>query len=326
MMNKKIYNWLLLPVWLCLLAGMAGCSSEVVEDEGSLPSPDGGTYLNITARGVVIDTPANADDFEDYIQSIRVIGFNANNAIICNTLFKAEESGNTKQWTSADDDKITISNLLEEDTAVGTCTFYFIANEEGHNLTGQLTASTLTPSTLKTIPVTFTATEAQWKVSTPILMTGEIDCTIIPGKTVTMHVDLTRALAKAVIGGVTKSDVSVTPYSYRLTLFVPSSYTLFPSENLPSTTDGSVNIEWAGSDTNLAPCYFPEGSGIAVTDLSITADKTYSTLASSGALGDVSRNHEFTINLRLEEDPVQIGLAFEVQQWVGKDVIIPPFN
>lgn len=80
MMNKKyIYQYLLLPLLVCLMAGTAGCSS----DADSTPNGEGSRYVNVTMNIATRATgvPTAGTLLETNIKSIRVYAFSGDDQV-----------------------------------------------------------------------------------------------------------------------------------------------------------------------------------------------------------------------------------------------------
>lgn len=203
MMNKKyIYQYLLLPLLACLMAGAAGCSSEVVpqEDDNGKQTAGGGTYLMITTRGINTTASVGDAEFEDYVESIRVIGFNTAGKLVCNELHDKStiEINGTGEKAIA-----TIKQKVEE---MGVLHLYFIANEKEYEvrdvsttaevyLFSKLTDSNLTEEGLKDIILHYTPSKFI-KGESPFLMIGQETALVLKSNLSIGVVGLERTFAK----------------------------------------------------------------------------------------------------------------------------------
>ena len=126
MINKhSIYNWLFFPLLASLLAGsVASCINDPAMEEDT----SGKSTLSITVRGVTTTVPTDGD-YDEYIKTLRIIGYDAEGTVVCNQMHQGAELS-----LVTGEDAIQINQLLEESFQGGTCTFYFIANEEGYSI------------------------------------------------------------------------------------------------------------------------------------------------------------------------------------------------
>lgn len=364
MMNKKhIYQYLLLPLLACLMAGTAGCSSDASEGEVQ-SSPDGNTHITFTTRGIVTENPVengaitDYDAFDSYIQSLRIIGF-CNGEVKYNQLFKATESGDAKAWTLVNDDnEIDITDILSSPVN-GVYTFYFIANEEGHtvagsadNLADKLMASDLTPSVLDGMGINFTADEITG--GTPLIMTQKQSFLIRVGQTNSItNVELVRALAKAqleirkeeantndygnVSASITQTELGKIHSSYAL--MAESTYS--GSEALKNITTGIFIGENGNLPTENGYIYFYESNPIylpeknleeAANAINITTSITNgSSTPYDFPIGDPNKN--FSIERNTEYTTIVTFLtlydfSFNCMtiSWGEKTMEVPPFE
>lgn len=280
--KKYILNNLLLPVFACLLAGLAGCSNEVVpQDEGDNPDNSRRSSFSVSVRGVVTGNATDASGLyeDDYVHSIRILAFDSNGAVKYNQLFESEANttSGALAWTNATSTEIIIDKQ-ELSLERGNYTFYFIANEKGHTLADDATANSLaeqlkdkdenlplTLNDLKAIKVTY----ADPSADKPILMTAEKTVSIIPGVDVNIsNVKLVRTIAKVELQIRKSADNSITDYEFsdvKITGKIPVSFSLLFNENEKYTLSGDdqlVNMTGLTDVTNgsLATyiAYLPE--------------------------------------------------------------------
>lgn len=132
MKNKQyIYRWLFLPLVACIMAGTTGCGSDMTEESGK-PSPDGGTYLTVTARGITTTPPASGGNYDDYIKTLRIIVFNEQGDVVCNELW-GEGGKNLELGGTAPEQYIVLKEKIGN--GGGKYSFYLIANEGEHKTT-----------------------------------------------------------------------------------------------------------------------------------------------------------------------------------------------
>ena len=271
MKNKQyIYRWLFLPLVACIMAGTTGCGSDMTEESGK-PSPDGGTYLTVTARGIT-DQPPTGGNYDDYIASLRILAFDENGGKLCNTLYKGSEGNGAKQWT-ATDDAITIKEKIGN--GGGKYSFYFIANEEGYqtNDNNQTLSAVLSNidnmDALKAINIMYSRGSGQIPGATAILMSRTLeDVAVWPGKENAINVELLRAFAKFEL--VVKDETNPSTIQTINNVTIPSGtlpmyYTLFEGQSLNTEVrfDNDIAISNATSSSSDelfrgATVYLPE--------------------------------------------------------------------
>ena len=125
MINKhSIYNWLFFPLLAFMLAGSA---ASCINDPAMEEDTSGKSTLSITVRGITITDPSTTGgSYEDYVKTLRVIGYDDADTVICNEKYEADELGEVKE---NEGDTYEITQDLEDAFQGGVCDFYFIANE-----------------------------------------------------------------------------------------------------------------------------------------------------------------------------------------------------
>ena len=127
MINKhSIYNWLFYPLLaILLIGGIYGCSNEQAMEEGNI---SGKSTLSIMVRGITTAEPSTGGNYDDYVETLRVIGYDDADAVLCNEKYEGDELGEIKEKDG--DTYIEIIQNLEDAFQGGVCDFYFIANED----------------------------------------------------------------------------------------------------------------------------------------------------------------------------------------------------
>lgn len=299
----------------------------------------GKSTLSITMRGVTIN-PDNG--YDEYIKTLRIIGFDANERVVCNQLFDYVDNNGIPNFEVTESDEVNITQTLEDAFQGGVCDFYFIANEEGYTvyesqdgLSKFLEGENLTKDALDKCVIAFDA----FKLNTdyPILMTATSSSQLIkPGENVIGTVYLVRCIAalqlvvKTPISGVTLSNVSLTG-SY------PDSFSLF-------------NINYLGF-TSMDIL-----ENIYLSPIAISEEEKNEGIVYSGRIffpeqlrGDISAKYSFSINnkpftLKVVDDDRLIernncyktiatydnssvkALDYEVTFWTNVEVNIPEFK
>lgn len=197
MINKhSIYNWLIFPLLASLLAGSAtSCINDPTMEE---EKTSGKTTLSITVRGVTQEP--EKDGYDEYIKTLRLIVFDAS-GLVCNEFYNQEA---ISEWTVMGDGANTYYDITQElqNFFGGNCRFYFIANEEGYDVSTGTSLSkfledTFTEDDLKTCIMASTSDDVDWS-NKPILMIANPSAQYIkPGENNTIaDVRLVRCVAK----------------------------------------------------------------------------------------------------------------------------------
>ena len=343
--NRKIYSLLLTLVFACLMLVQASCSNDIAETTPE--QVPGGTYLTIVTRGIVTGDE-DKSNYEDYVGSLRVIAFK-NGQVVLNkklTELPQENTDDTKVDITEEGETILLSS------GGGFYTFYFIANEEGHNVVGgsdlstALAEGTITAaSQLENMQVQFTVEEIKAPTTfgnntTYMLMSTKMTVYIEEGVDKTIEVKLDRALAKAQL--VIQSTSEITNVNVSLPENeIPGSYSLIKQETIGSSSSA------LGEDIQLDPTtdkpfydkaesennqyvsevvYLPERSATSADDAlyySITiGGNTYNNVASiADGITDAAkvnyniiRNYAYT-TICTYSQPATLSLTYTVQPW-----------
>lgn len=262
--KQYIYHWLFFPLLAILLAsGTTGCSNESVMEEEE--ATYGKTSLVVTVRSITT-TPDNATTYYDeYVKTLRIIGFDASGNLVCNGFYNQLE-----QVTNAASIKITqeLQNFQG-----GTCKLYFIANEGNYTTTSNTTLnnfftdenSVLTEPNLTDCIISASSTNDKWGTN-PILMTAQTSAYIQSGKTEQNigKIELFRCVAKVqlqIVDETGSANITGTP---TLSGSYPDSYSLLDVGTYTSWTGDnsySVELKEKADDKTLytsQEIYFPE--------------------------------------------------------------------
>ena len=342
-MIKKysIYNWLFYPLLtILLIGGIYGCSNEQAMEEGNI---SGKSTLSIMVRGITTAEPSTGGSYDDYVKTLRVIGYDDAGTVICNEKYEADELGEVKE--NEGDTYIEITQDLEDAFQGGVCDFYFIANENyyyvydtGQKLSEFLENANLTKSDLEECNIAF-GEEDDLVPDYPILMTVHSTPHFLkPGDNVIDGISLIRCLARiqlkiskdeSVVNELTASDVTLNgtyPDSY--SLWNTGTYTGYQAKelNYPLTNNSSDAVF-----TSQA-LYFPEklgkgGNAQTDTDLKFSFTLTegsnsnnyeveISEETSGGGIDyDIHRNHWYTTMATYYGMQGSLGITFEVEDW-----------
>lgn len=195
MIDKRyIYQWLLLPLFACLTAGIVGCSNDMTESG----KDEGASYLIINTRG--INNTGTPED--EYVGRIRVLAFDDKGGLVCNEL-------HTEFAVDTQKDEAIIKQEIKGHR--GKIHLYLVANEswkdsDGYEVETDQPGNDYLPGELAKI-----TNEADFKKlmlhytpnvyiegAVPFLMTGETVASLNGGN-VSGNVELVRAFAKMTV-------------------------------------------------------------------------------------------------------------------------------
>ena len=345
MINKhSIYNWLFFPLLASLLAGSAtSCINDPTMEE---EDTSGKTTLSITVRGV---TTTNGSS-DEYIKTLRIIGFDETGTVVCNKLHPGTDF-------KIENDALNITQIMEEAFQGGVCDFYFIANEETYKVSGGtdlynfLISSELNKSNLEGCHIatpsnhSFTPSE-----TTPILMTTSVRTTLKPGDNTINNIELVRCFAKLQLKIVNKSGEVISVTNPKINGSYPNSYSLWNGSssenwnqndphyeidlnplNQSSVTDDAQNYPLYYS----TEVYFPErlfldannNKDNAITFSFTLNNKTYNVEVADAAGTDfnIRRNTHYTVIATLKKKET-VTFNILVNAWDGKTMYVPAFE
>lgn len=351
MINKQsIYYWFFFPLLALLSAGsLTSCIYDSVLEETDM---SGKSTLSITMRGITTTDPGSSGSYDDYVKTLRIIGFDANERVVCNQKYSGTDLGTVEG--TAPNTYIEITQTLEDAFQGGVCDFYFIANEDGYTvydsqdeLSEFLEGENLTKNALDKC-VRATPTGIATLGSSPILMTTSVRSTLKPGDNTINNIELVRCFAKVQLKIVNKSGGKVSVGDPKLVGTYPDSYSLW---------DGSSSENWKKNDTpyeislslsestiteemqtlyTSQEIYFPErllGEGnneeSNAMKFSFTLNgKSYKPAIanSEGTDFNIRRNTHYTVTATLNSAPVDVTFNIEVIPWTEVEVDVPPFN
>lgn len=200
MINKQsIYYWFFFPLLALLSAGsLTSCIYDSVLEETDM---SGKSTLSITMRGVT-NSP-DVDGYDEYIKTLRIIVFDAS-GLVCNQFYNRDV---ISSWEVKGQSPNTYYDITQElqNFSGGNCRFYFIANEEGYNISSNnattlstfLNNESLTEDGLKACIIASTPDDQDWSEK-PILMIANPSAQYIkPGNDIKIaDVELVRCIAK----------------------------------------------------------------------------------------------------------------------------------
>lgn len=276
MINKQsIYYWFFFPLLALLSAGsLTSCIYDsVLEEEDT----SGKSTLSITMRGVT-NSP-DVDGYDDYIHTLRIIVFDAS-GLVCNQFYNRNV---ISLWEVKGQSPNTYYDITQEleNFSGGNCRFYFIANEEGYNISSNNTTTlstflnnkSLTEDGLKACIIASTPDDQDWSEK-PILMIANPSAQYIkPGNDIKIaDVELVRCIAKVQLivqkDNTTENKIpendEVTISNVSLHGSRPDSYTLwdtksyFAANSDEYTHDFTITNGNVGYGTDVFPAYFSD--------------------------------------------------------------------
>lgn len=264
--KQYIYHWLFFPLLASLLAGSAtSCINDPTMEEEE--ATYGKTSLVVTVRTITTDPDEATTYYDEYVKTLRIIGFDASGNLVCNGFYELEQVTNK---TSID-----IKQELENFQG-GTCKLYFIANEEYYTTTNNTPLtdflknenSTLSEQSLNNCIISASSSGDNWGGTNlkPILMTAQTSAYIQSGKTEQNigTINLIRCVAKVqlqIVDETGSASISGTP---TLSGSYPKSYSLLDVRTYTSWTGDnsySVELKKKADDKTLytsQEIYFPE--------------------------------------------------------------------
>ena len=354
MINKQsIYYWFFFPLLALLSAGsLTSCIYDSVLEETDM---SGKSTLSITMRGITTTDPSTSGgSYDDYVKTLRVIGYDNAGNVVCNQKWNGSELTVTGTESNTE---ITLTQQLVDAFTGGTCEFYFIANEDGYFVytNGQagvaLSDFLGTSDNLEQAPskdaldkcvIAFDASKLNTDYS--ILMTATSSSQLIkPGENVIGTVYLVRCIAalqlvvKTPISGVTLSKVSLTgSYPNSFSLF-NINYQDFKLMNILENENTHLSqITISGEEMNVGIVYsgrifFPEqlGGDISATysfSMHIDGSDKYFTPIVVDKGGLIERNNCYKTIATYDYEDSQVELSYEVTSWTNVEVNIPEFK
>lgn len=345
-MIKKysIYNWLFYPLLtILLIGGIYGCSNEQAMEEGNI---SGKSTLSIMVRGITTAEPSTGGSYDDYVETLRVIGYDDAGSVICNEKYEADELGEVKE--NEGDTYIEITQDLEDAFQGGVCDFYFIANENyyyvydtGQKLSEFLENANLTKSDLEKCNIAF-GEEDDLVPDYPILMTVHSTPHFLKsGDNVIDGISLIRCLARIQLKISKDESVNNTLTASNVTLkgTYPDSYSLWNTGTYTGYQAKELNYPLTNNSSDAVftsqALYFPEKlgkGGNAQTDTDLKFSFTLTEGSNSNnyevAIGeetsggvidyDIHRNHWYTTMAKYYGMQGSLGITFEVEDWKTK--------
>lgn len=298
MINKQsIYYWFFFPLLALLSAGsLTSCIYDSVLEETDM---SGKSTLSIMVRGITI-TPGT----DDYVETLRVIGYDNTGAVVCNQKYSGAELGTVEG--TAPDTYIEITQTLEDAFQGGVCDFYFIANEDGYSVYNSQTTPKQTLSAflgdkaenapqkvdLSSCIIAFDA-ESGLTPGYPILMTVHSTSQYLkPGDNSMGTIQLVRCLARVQLivqkdntdkyripenDVVTISDVSL--HGTR-----PDSYSLWDTKSYFAINNSEYQHDFTITDDNKTVGYGTDGSPAYTSDMVYFPEKLYQDNTTEGDL------------------------------------------
>lgn len=268
MTDRNLYRYLFLSLLTGLLMfSTTGCSDSIpVQEAGDVTSR---ASLAVDVQGVSTTVPTDGN-YDTYIETLRVIGFDASGNVLCNKRYANNSVGGN--GLTVTDGQFQLTQPLNGAFQGGTCRFYFVANEEyytlyqtNRRLSDYLANPVLAEADLKNCVIAYAPTPDRISGSYPILMTAVSDPQFIrPGMNRMEAVSLMRSLVKVqlqVLKGAAVTD-GVTVSEVKLQGTYPDSYSLWNTRDYTGYTSQPMDVDLFSTDPNrlfIGPVmYLPE--------------------------------------------------------------------
>jgi hypothetical protein len=268
MTDRNLYRYLFLSLLTGLLMfSTTGCSDSIpVQEAGDVTSR---ASLAVDVQGVSTTVPTDGN-YDTYIETLRVIGFDASGNVLCNKRYANNSVGGN--GLTVTDGQFQLTQPLDGAFQGGTCRFYFVANEEyytlyqtNRRLSDYLANPALAEADLKNCVIAYAPTPDRISGSYPILMTAVSDFQFIrPGMNRMEAVSLMRSLVKVqlqVLKGAAVTD-GVTVSEVKLQGTYPDSYSLWNTRDYTGYTSQPMDVDLFSTDPNrpfIGPVmYLPE--------------------------------------------------------------------
>lgn len=345
--KQYIYHWLFFPLLASLLAGSAtSCINDPTMEEEE--ATYGKTSLVVTVRTITTDPDEATTYYDEYVKTLRIIGFDASGNLVCNGFYEQELEQVTNKTS------IDIKQELENFQG-GTCKLYFIANEEYYTTTNNTPLtdflknenSTLSEQSLNNCIISASSSGDNWGGTNlkPILMTAQTSAYIQSGKTEQNigTINLIRCVAKVQLQIVDETGNAIIPDNPTFTLSgsYPDSYSLLDVGTYISwkgeNDNYSVNLTMVqkGSTFTSQEIYFPErlftqdaNTEANALKFSFTLnDKLYTAAVAdeTGTNFNIRRNTHYTVIATLKKKET-VTFNVMVNAWGDKTMNVPAFE
>lgn len=268
MTDRNLYRYLFLSLLTGLLMfSTTGCSDSIpVQEAGDVTSR---ASLAVDVQGVSTTVPTDGN-YDTYIETLRVIGFDASGNVLCNKRYANNSVGGN--GLTVTDGQFQLTQPLNGAFQGGTCRFYFVANEEyytlyqtNRRLSDYLANPALAEADLKNCVIAYAPTPDRISGSYPILMTAVSESQLVrPGMNRMEAVSLMRSLVKVqlqVLKGAAVTD-GVTVSEVKLQGTYPDSYSLWNTRDYTGYTSQPMDVDLFSTDPNrpfIGPVmYLPE--------------------------------------------------------------------
>ena len=301
-------------------------------------------------RGITITDPGTTGSYDDYVKTLRVIGYDNTGAVVCNQKYSGAELGIVEGKDP--NTYIEITQTLEDAFQGGVCDFYFIANEDGYSVYNSQTTPKQTLSAflgdkaenapkkvdLSSCIIAFDA-ESGLTPGYPILMTVHSTSQYLkPGDNSMGTIQLVRCLAKLQLKVNQEEVENVKISNVKLTGKYADSYSLWDGKNYTNYKVQALDYQLPNASSsvplnyNSEEIYLPEtmqstSSGAIVKyTFDLTADgQTQSFEIEVGkpdnndptAIADynIYRNHWYTITGIFKGWNDMLLVGYDVQDW-----------
>lgn len=334
--KQHIYHWLFFLLPALMLAGSTiSCSNDSVIEEKEIIN--GKTSLVVTVRSITTNSQGFTDYYDEYVKTLRIIGFDTSGNLICNGFHNS-------LWEVTHEESINITQELNKFQG-GTCHLYFIANEENYNttktqsLTDFLGNVNLDEESLQNCIINFSNND-EWG-SDPILMTAQKSPYIQAGKTKQNigKIELVRCVAKVQLQIIDETNTAKINGIPTLSGSYPDSYSLLDVGTYTAWNENEsfpVELQEKEDDNTLytsQEVYFPERLFAQNTEENALKfkfnlnDKHYEVAIAdnTGTDFNIYRNTHYTVIATLKKKET-VTFNVLVNAWDEKTMKVPAFE
>ena len=311
--RNKYTKWVA-AMFAAVLMFLPGCIKESPVDDYL---PAGSTVLRISTKGIAV-SDAPGTDYEVYVKTLRLIGFQEGNKVLDAVINFEDESVMEKYPVLGTGEKAYIEIPLKDLGATikrGTLDLYAVANEEAAWTDENNPFRNIKQDDLKNLSVAAEDSYPAPRADNPFLMSAHVNTTLVAQKN-EIDIKLVRTVGKVMLKSVKMADgTPLNGYTYTLGASgsVYASYPLFEGTAGQGTKDVTISPE-------VAPFYISE-SGNTV-DITVTV--TYDGTQYSGTLNSqqITRNHCLQINgiITKEEEVPCLQFDVTVLPWTEQEI------
>lgn len=318
--RNKYMKWVA-AMFAAVLMFLPGCIKESPVDDYL---PAGSTVLRISTKGIAVDSEASNVDWEVYVKTLRLIGFQEGNKVLDAVINFEDESVMKKYPVLGTGEKAYIEIPLKDLGATikrGTLDLYAVANEEAGELAGDKSLDNISSmSELEGLMVTDNNPYPAPSAENPFLMSAHVNTTLIAPDNNKITIELRRTVGKVMLESVTFDDgtnkriLDKSEYNYTLEASgnIYESYPLFEGTNKASSKLTNLS-------SKNAPLYLSESNG--ELDIKVSVEYNGTTYVNKEDIDKINEiitrnkcvNIKATINKKDETSCLQLDIS--VAEW-----------